>query len=152
MDIWRYQLCGEVEIHAPLEQVYALTCDPVIIPSYAQEIDRIQKLGSVNSRGMLVRSYFKVALLTFGVLYRYRYRPPTHYSGVQERGSLLRGFFTFRFRSCQRGTKVSHMEGVGSSVPFVAPIVGFIYFKIIARGGIETELRRLKHLVETPMR
>ena len=149
MNLWRYEVRAEVEIDAPLEEVYAAASDPAVVPSYAEEIDRIEEFRRLSDGVVLVRSYFKVGWLTFGVFYRYHYRPPTHYSGVQEHKSFLRGFFTFRFRSCGHGTIVSHTEGIGSPVPLVAAIVGFIYFNIMARGGISRELRSLKQLVET---
>ena len=149
MNLWRYQILAEVEIDAPLEQVYAMASDPAIVPSYADEIIRIEELGRVSDAVVLVRSYLKIAWLTFGTLYRYHYRPPTHYSGVQAGGRFVRGFFTFRFRSCARGCIVSHTEGISSPVPLLASVVGFIYFSLLGNGDIAGELGRLKALVET---
>jgi hypothetical protein len=150
MNVWRYQICERLEIDAPVERVYDLASDPEIVPAYAPEIARIEVLRRLSEHLVLVRSYLKVAGLTRGFLYRYHYRPPTHYSGVQEGASLLRGYFTLSFRSCGDGTSVSHTEGVVSRVPLLAWIVGFIYFHVLARGGMEEELGRLKRLVETP--
>lgn len=149
MNVWRYQICERLEISAPVEQVYALASNPEVVPSYAPEIARIEVLRRLSEHMVLVRSYLKLARLTFGFLYRYHYRPPTHYSGVQEGGGLLRGYFTLSFSSCGRGTTVSHTEGVLSTVPLLAWAVGFIYFRVMARGGMREELDRLKKLVES---
>jgi Polyketide cyclase / dehydrase and lipid transport len=148
MNLRRYQVCERVEIDAPVEQVYALASDPEIVPSYALEITRIEVLEKLSEHIVLVRSYLKVVWLTFGFLYRYHYRPPTHYSGVQEGRGLLRGYFTLSFRTCGNGTTVSHTEGILSPVPLLAWIVGLIYFRIMARAGMKEELGRLKNLVE----
>src|SRR5918911_3889553 len=98
MNVWRYQVCERLEINAPAEQVYILASNPELVPSYAPEIARIEVVKRLSEHTVLVRSYLKVARLTFGFLYRYHYRPPTHYSGVQEGGGLLRGYFTLRFQ------------------------------------------------------
>src|SRR5919107_1880086 len=112
MNVWRYQIRERLEIDAPVERVYALASDPEIVPSYAPEIARIEVVRRLSEHMVLVRSHLKVARLTFGFLYRYHYRPPTHYSGVQEGGGLLRGYFTLRFRPSGGGTTVSHTEGI----------------------------------------
>ena len=148
MNIWRYQIGERLEIDAPVEQVYALASDPVMVPSYAPEIARIEVVRRLNEHTILVRSYLKVARLTFCFLYRYHYRPPVHYSGVQEGGGLLRGYFNLSFRSCGSGTMVAHTEGILSPIPLLAWFVGFIYFRLVARGGMGDELGRLKNLVE----
>ena len=148
MNVWRYQICDSLEIDAPVEQVYALASDPEMVPSYAPEVARIEVVRRLSEHLVLVRSYLKVAGLTCGFLYQYHYRPPTHYSGVQEGRGLLRGYFTLSFRSCGSGTTVSHTEGVLSPIPLFAWISGFIYFHILARGGMRAELGRLKNLVE----
>jgi hypothetical protein len=149
MNVWRYQICEEVEIQAPVEQVYLLAADPEVVPFYAPEIARIEMVRRLSEHMVLVRSYLKVARRTFGILYRYHYRRPSHYSGVQEHGRLLRGYFTLSFKSCGSGTTVSHTEGILSPIPLLAWIVGFIYFQIMAKGGIGEELGRLKELVES---
>src|SRR5215216_4825587 len=125
MNIWRYQICERVEIDAPVEQVYTLASDPEVVPAYAPEVVRIEEVKRLSGHMLLVRSYLKVARLTFGFLYRYHYRPPTHYSGVQEGGGLLRGYFTLHFHSSGGGTTVSHTEGILSPVPLLAWVVGF---------------------------
>ena len=149
MNVWRYEIDECLEVDAPVEQVYALASDPKIVPTYAPEIVRIEVLKRLSEHKVLVRSYLKVAWFVFGFLYRYHYHPPTNYSGVQERGSLLRGYFTLRFQANGNGTTVSHTEGMLSPVPLLAWFVGFIYFRIIARGGMQEELGRLKSLVES---
>lgn len=149
MNVWRYQIDESLEVDAPVEQVYALASDPKIVPTYAPEVVRIEVVRKLGEHMVLVRSYLRVARLIFGFWYRYHYHPPTHYSGVQERGGLLRGYFSLRFQSHGSGTTVSHTEGMLSPVPFLAWGVGFIYFRIIARGGMREELGRLKNLVES---
>ncbi len=149
MNVWRYQLCECLEINAPLEQVYSLASNPEMVPSYVPEIAHIEEVRRLSEHLVLVRSYLKIAWLRFGFLYRYHYRPPTHYSGVQEGRGLWRGYFTLSFSSCESGTTVSHTEGVLSPIPLLAWVVGFIYFRVIARGGMEEELSRLKKLVES---
>ncbi|MDT4954705.1 MAG: hypothetical protein QOJ02_2843 [Acidobacteriota bacterium] len=137
-----------VEISAPIEQVYAVAADPDIVPSYALEIARIDLVKRLSPHSVLARSHLKIARLTFASLYRYHYRPPGHYSGIQEDGKLLRGYFSFSFQTQDNRTVVSHTEGIMSSIPGLAAIVGFIYFRILSRGGLAEELKRLKNLVE----
>src|SRR5437762_13263043 len=112
MNFWRYQIGERLEIEAPVARVYDFAANPELVPSYVPEIARIEVVRRLSAHMVLVRSYLKVARLTFGFLYRYHYRPPTHYSGVQEGGGLLRGYFTLSFRSSGNKTVVSHTEGV----------------------------------------
>ena len=149
MNVWRYQTSGHIEINAPIEQVYAAASDPATVPLYAHEIARIDVVKRLSDHIVLVRSHLKVAGLTLAYRYQYHYRPPTHYSGVQERGKVLRGYFKFTFRPRGNRTIVSHTEGVLSLIPGMAWVAGFIYFRVIARGGIGEELGRLKNLVES---
>ena len=149
MNLWQYKISESQKIAAPIEQVYALASDPEIVPSYAPEIARIEVVRRLSGHVVLVRSYLKVSRLTFSFLYRYHYHPPTHYSGAQEGRGLLRGYFTLRFQPRGSGTAVSHTEGVLSPIPLLAWVVGFIYFRMIARGGMGEELGRLKSLVES---
>ncbi len=148
MNIWRYQICESLEIDAPVDHVYAFASDPDTVPSYAREIVRIEIVKRLSEHLVLVRSYLKVAGLTCCFLYRYHYRRPTSYSGVQEGRGLFRGYFTLNFQSSGSGANVSHTEGVLSPIPFFAWISGFIYFQMMARGGIGEELGRLQNLVE----
>jgi uncharacterized protein YndB with AHSA1/START domain len=149
MNVWRYQTLERLEIDAPVERVYAVASDPEAVPSYAPEIARIDVLKKLGEGRILVRSHLKVAWMTFGFLYRYHYRAPTHYSGVQEKGALLRGYFTLTFVRRGDRTIVSHTEGLLSPVPLFAWVAGFIYFRVVARGGMGRELDRLKRLVES---
>lgn len=149
MNFWRYQICESLEIEAPVEQVYAFASDPNTVPSYAPEIARIEIVKTLSEHLVLVRSFLKVAGLTLSFLYRYHYRRPTSYSGVQEGGGVLRGYFTLNFIPSGRGTTVSHTEGLLSPIPFFAWISGFIYFQMMARGGMEEELGKLKSIVES---
>ena len=150
--MWRYNSCERIEIDAPVEQVYAIASDPEMVPRYAPEIRRIEVVqrerNATEQQSLLVRSYFTVGGRTFPTLYRYVYRAPRHYSGIQVRGSLLRGYFRFSFTAQGDGTIVSHCEGMLSRVPGLAQVAGLFYFRLLSRGGIEQELRRLKALVE----
>jgi hypothetical protein len=148
MNVWRYQICDSVNIDAGIERVYALASDPEMVPSYAAEISRIEVVKRMSDNRILVKSYLKIAGLTRAFLYQYHYRSPTHYSGIQQDGWLLRGYFNLSFRTCATGTTVSHTEGILSPVPLVAWLFGFVYFQLMTRGGIEEELSRLKRLVE----
>jgi hypothetical protein len=149
MNVWRYQTCEEIEIEAPLEQVYAAASNPELVPCYALEITRIEVVKRLSEHLVLVKSYLKIAGLTFVYLYRYHYRPPTHYSGVQEHGRILRGYFSLSFKAQGNRTAVSHTEGILSIIPCLAWVAGFIYFHVMARGGMLEELGRLKEIVES---
>jgi hypothetical protein len=148
MNVWRYQTAEQLEIDAPVEAVYAVASDPAAVPAYAPEIARIEVLERFSENRALVRSRLKVAGLKFDCLYRYHYRPPTHYSGVQAKGKFLRGYFNLTFESRAGRTSVSHTEGILSPIPCLAWVAGFVYFRILARGGMGAELNRLKYLVE----
>jgi Polyketide cyclase / dehydrase and lipid transport len=148
MNPWRYQIRESMEMAAPVERVYALASDPEVVPSYAPEVARIEVVRRLSDHSVLVRSHLKIARVTLGFLYRYHYRPPTHYSGVQARGGLVRGYFTLSFSPRGAGTLVSHAEGILSPVPLLAWVVGLLYFRVVARGGMKDELARLKKLVE----
>ena len=149
MNIWRYQTGEQLEIDAPIDRVYAVASNPEVVPSYAPEIARIELVERLSEHTVIVRSYLRVANLTLPYLYRYHYRAPTHYSGVQQHGKILRGFFTLTFTEQGNGTAVLHTEGFFSAIPCFAWIIGFIYFHIVARGGVKEELGRLKKLVES---
>jgi hypothetical protein len=149
MKAWRYQIREEVEIEASVEQVYAVAADPRMVPAYAPEIARIDVVKRLSDNIVLVRSHLKIARLTFACLYRHHHRPPTHYSGIEVRGRLFRGYFSLTFRPLGQKTLVSHTEGITSSIPGLARIIGLVYFRILARGGLGEELQRLKHLVES---
>ena len=149
MNVWRYQTREQLEIDAPIERVYGVASDAAAVPTYAAEIARIEVLGRPDEHTALARSHLKLAGFTLAYLYRYHYRPPTHYSGVQERGKLLRGYFSFTFSPRGRGTLVSHTEGIVSRIPCAAWVAGFVYFRVLSRGRIGEELERLKCLVES---
>jgi hypothetical protein len=147
MKVRRYQVRGEIVIEAPIDRVYAIAADPALVPSYAAEVVRIERVKSFSERVVLVKSHLRIAKLTMSFLYRYHYVPPTHYSGVQQAG-LFRGYFTFTFSPQGGGTIVSHTEGIFSRFPGLAWLVGFIYLRVLARGGMTEELAKLKALVE----
>ena len=144
-----YQVRGRIEITAPVERVYAVAADPEIVPAYAEEVVRIELVEKHDDRSALVRTHLRMGGLTFAHLYRYHYRAPTNYSGAQEGGGLLRGYFSFTFQPEGERTIVSHTEGISSPVPYLAGLAGFIYFRLLS-GGVREELSKLKSLVEAP--
>ena len=146
----RYQVVERIEVEAPVEKVYEVASDPALVPVYAPEIVRIEQLENIGEGVELVRSHIKVGPFTFAHKYRYRYRPPTSYAGVQEGGGLYRGYFSLSFRaSGEAKTVVTHVEGILSHVPGLARALGVLYFRVMARGGARDELEKLKHLVES---
>jgi hypothetical protein len=148
MKIRSYQVTEEIEVCAPVEEAYAIASDPEIVPSYAQEIARIELIQRLDEHRALVRVSLRVFKLTLTYLYRYHYRSPTHYGGTQERGRLLRGYFSFTFKSRGDRTVISHSEGLLSPVPWLAGVVGFVYFRVLSHQGLREELRNLKALIE----
>jgi Polyketide cyclase / dehydrase and lipid transport len=146
----RYQVVERVEVAAPVEKVYEVASDPSLVPVYAPEIVRIEHLENVGEGVELVRSHIKVGPFTFAHPYRYLYRPPTSYAGVQEGGRLYRGYFSLSFRALGAAkTAVTHVEGIRSRVPGLARVLGVLYFRVLARGGARDELEKLKQLVES---
>ena len=144
----RYQVSERVLVGAPAERVYAVAADPETVPRYAAEVERIEVLERLGTRAARVRSHLRVAGVRLVFPYRYRYSPPRAYSGVQEGGALLRGYFTFSFRAEGARTLVSHTEGLLSSVPGLARLAGLVYFRLLGRGGMRRELAELKRLAE----
>jgi uncharacterized membrane protein len=145
----RYTVREEIEINAPVQQVYAVATDPALVPRYVPEITRIEVLQRLNDNQHLVRSHIKVGWFSIAYLYRYRYIPSKYYGGVQEKGKLFRGYFGLRFRPREEKTVVIHTEGIESSIPGMAAMIGFIYFRVLARGATCGELKRLKELSES---
>jgi hypothetical protein len=146
---WRYQVRGQIEVAARAERVYEVATDPKNVPAYVPEVARVELLEKLDERTQLVRSHVRIGRFTFARLYRYHYRPPTHYGGAQATGRLLRGYFSLTFEPRgARTTLVTHVEGVQSPVPLLARLVGLLYFRVLARGGTGEELRRLKRLAE----
>jgi hypothetical protein len=84
-----------------------------MVPMYAPEVTRIEILDSDRPTRARVRSHLKIAGLTFTFLYRYHYRAPVHYSGVQESG-LLRGYFSLRFAATAKGASAGMYCSGGS--------------------------------------
>ncbi len=144
----RYQVREQIEVGAPAERVYSVATDPANVPVYAPEVARVEPLEKLDERTQLVRSHLRAGPFTFASLYRYRYRPPTHYGGAQEGGRLVRGYFSLTFEARGARTLVTHVEGVQSPLPLLARAAGFLYFRVLARGGAGRELERLKRLVE----
>ena len=145
----RYAEQGRVEIQARIEQVYRIATDPDLVPRYAHEVAGIETLHWLDPRTRLVRSHVRVGPVRIRFVYRYRYRPPTHYSGVQQGGRLLRGYFTFAFEARGDCTLVTHAEGVLSPMPGLAAVAGLVYFRGLGGDGVRGELERLKELVES---
>ena len=148
MSVWRYQVSDVIEVAAPIEQTYAIASDPTCVPSYESGIDRIEVVQRLDQHTTIGRSFLRILGRPVAFLYRYHFRAPSHYSGVQEGRGLVRGYFTMTFRTSSRGTTVSHTEGLVSPIPFLAWAAGFLYFRLLSRGGIAVELGRLKALVE----
>ena len=144
----RCQVRDEIEIGAPPARVYAIAADPALVPLYAPEVARIETVETRGDGRVRVRSHLRLLGLTVPFPYLYRYRPPVHYGGIQERGRLLTGYFHFSFRPRGEGTLVTNVEGIASPVPGLARIAAFVYFRVLARGGIRRELLRLKRMAE----
>jgi hypothetical protein len=144
-----YEQRAKITIAAPIERVYAIASDPLVVPCYADEIRRIEILSDDGRGGREVRSHIRVLGLTIPFRYRYWYRPPLHYGGVQARGSLVQGYFTLRFRALNENTtEVEHVEGIVSRIPLLETIVGWAWFALLSRDGVAAELAKLKQLVE----
>lgn len=144
----RYVDLTRIAIRAPVERVWALATDPQVVPRYAREIVRLEAIEVLPGGDRLVRSHMRLGPLVWRVRYRYRYRRPAAYAGIQE-GGLLRGFFAFSFRARGEMTIVRHAEGVLSRLPGLAPAAGLLYFRLLhPRGGPRAELWRLKALAE----
>jgi Polyketide cyclase / dehydrase and lipid transport len=152
MSVCRYQVTGHIGIAAPIEHTYAIASDPNRVPSYESGIVRIEVVRRVDQYTTIGKSVLRIMGRPVCFVYRYHFRPPCHYSGVQEGRALLRGYFTMAFRPSSDGTTVSHTEGLVSSVPFLAWAAGCVYFRLLSRGGITLELERLKALVERSSR
>jgi hypothetical protein len=145
----RYVDSAAIEIAAPIDRVYNVSTDPTLVPRYAHEVVKIDVLERPDERTAFVRSQLRLGPARVGFDYRYRYRPPTHYSGVQLGRWLVRGYFTFAFEPRGDVTVVSHTEGVVSAVPGLAALAGFVYFRALGGDGVRGELERLKELVES---
>lgn len=144
----RYQVRDEILIRRDVEDVYALATNPATVPAYAPEIARIESVARLSPGAEIVVSHLRVAGLSIRQRYRYRYVRPRRYFGVQERRWPFRGFFGFTFREHPEGTLVSHHEGIMSSVPFLAMLLGVIYFRVLAPGGVREELEGLRRIAE----
>ncbi len=128
--------------------MYAIAVDPAVVPRYASEIARIEVLSRRDGVAHVV-SHLRVLGFTMAYRYRYRYHQNSYYGGVQEGGRLVRGYFTMRFHAVgEQQTRVSHVEGIMSRVPGVARFVGWIYFRLLGGDDIDSELQRLKTVVE----
>ena len=148
MTVARYRVRGRIEIDATPGEVYAIAADPAMVPLYAPEVERIEVIERIGERESRVRSRLRIGPFRRADVYRYRYVRGRSYAGIQERGRLFRGYFAFSFVPCGGRTVVTHVEGIASAVPGLARFLGFVYFRVLARGGIGEELRRLKGLVE----
>ena len=150
MKVNRYSVSREIVVAGSPERAYAIASAVDLIPVYEDGISQIEVIKEISSAERLVRSTLRFLGFDIAFIYRYRYSPSHHYSGVQESGSVVRGFFTFSFGSVPGGTRIVHREGVFSRIPLAATVVGWIYFRIFARDGLETELEKLKALIEAP--
>jgi hypothetical protein len=149
VSVKRYMVSAQVIVDASPDRAYAVASDPDLIPQYENGISRIEVIEQVGPLERVVRSTLRIFGTERQFIYRYRYSPGRHYSGVQQEGAMVRGFFSFAFSATGAGTCIVHREGVFSRVPFAAATVGFLYFTLLGRNGISSELARLKHLIET---
>ncbi|HUP89379.1 MAG TPA: SRPBCC family protein [Longimicrobiales bacterium] len=146
----RYTVSAEIVVASSPERAYAVASSVDAIPVYENGILRIQVIEENGANERVGRSTLKILGLETPFTYRYRYSPGRHYSGVQEQGSVVRGFFSFSFTSVRGGTRIVHREGMFSRAPFAASVVGWLYYQLIARAGLNAELRKLKALIEAP--
>src|SRR2546421_12057379 len=144
----RYQVNGHILIRAPREKVYAIATEPTLVPRYVDDIARIEVLGNPARGKADVISHLRFGPIVVKCRYVYRYAPPAYYGGIQARGWLMRGYFSFHFRRCDGGTEVSHSEGIISRIPGLSAIAGFIYFRMMSNSGLQQELEKLKKLIE----
>jgi hypothetical protein len=149
VNLYRYQVSRRVRIAAPRQRVYTLATDPRLIPRYSREV-RSLRLLDPPGRVRRARCRIRVAPgLSVPARYRYHYRPGVSYAGVQVRCPLVRSYFGFSFRDRRAGaTEVLHIEGFRASVPLLAPILGWLYFTLLNRGGLRAELDLLRALAE----
>jgi hypothetical protein len=146
----RYSVAAEITVAASPERAYAVASAVDLVPIYENGISRIQVIEQISASERLVRSTLRILWFEAPFTYRYHYSPGHHYSGVQERGSVVRGFFSFSFRPVPGGTRIVHREGVFSRTPLVATILGWLYFQVLGRRGLGAELTKLKALIERP--
>lgn len=149
MNLYRYQVSRRVRIDAPRQRIYALATDPRTIPRFSREV---RSLTLLDPPGPIRRARCRIRIapgLAVPARYRYHYRGPAAYAGVQTHAPLVRSYFAFSFRDRGRaGTEVHHIEGFRASIPLLAPILGWLYFTLLNRHGLRTELDLLRLLAE----
>jgi hypothetical protein len=147
--IRRYIVSDTIVVNSSIDRAYEIASDPVMVPKYENGIVKIEVIDEISNSERLVRSHLKVLGITRPYIYRYRYSKNRHYSGHQEFGHFFRGFFSLSFKSISGGTQIYHKEGILSTWPFFASILGLIYFKVLSPSGVDSELKRLKYIIET---
>jgi hypothetical protein len=146
----RYMVSAEITAASSVERAYAVATDIELIPRYERGISRIEVIREISASERLVRTTLNVFGVPMRFVYRYRYSPHKRYSGVQEEGPIVRGFFSFSFAPTAGGTRIVHREGIVSRWAFVARLVGWLYFRVPGRNGLQSELVRLSQLIEAP--
>src|SRR5438128_1602710 len=136
MHFRKYQARSRIHIDAPIEVVWQFATDPQNIPRYADDVAQVEVVDRSDTRAYVV-SHLRLGPFTVKYPYVYHYREPRLYSGIQERGKLLRGFFTFHFCADEQGTTIDHAEGIVSSIPGMAWLAGFVYFRFLSRDGVD---------------
>jgi len=143
----RYEVSAESDIPADLRAVFRLATDPDKIVQYETGIEQIEVVSPASERSITAVVRLRIGPVRLQRRYRYAYHPPAHYSGFQLDPGLVRGYFAFSFQSTGRATRVRHVEGIRSSVPALAQIVGWVYFKLLNRRSLTAELDNLAELV-----
>lgn len=143
-----YKVQSQVAIAAPCERVYAIATDPSTIPRFSREIASLELLGPPGPVRR-ARCRIRVCRIPIPAAYLYRYRAGRAYAGMQTGSPIARSFFAFGFQRDGGATRVTHIEGFHSRVPLLAMALGLVYFHVLSRGGLRTELLLLKSIAES---
>jgi hypothetical protein len=140
---------AEIFIRAPIRRVYDFISDWRNTPRYERLVVKIEKVGdgTETEQQSLAHSHLKVLGLKLKSLYRYRFLPPTKYSGVQLDG-LVRGGFWFKLTEMERGTRVLHGEFITSRWKWLERLTALLLWKVFFPADIQRQLRKLKKLIE----
>lgn len=147
--MWRYQRRATRDIPASTSQLYALASDPDRAPDISPDIDCITDLAPLDGGDRLMACDMRAMGVPYRRAFRYRRRHRKLYAGTQHGRGIVRGYFAFSFLPRPTGTRVVHVEGIRSRIPFLAWAIGRVYYGLLARGKIERELARLETLAES---
>lgn len=140
-----YTKTNQIFIAAKPAEVYRIAADPEKVPEYENGILKIE-IDSFSKNVALGRSTLSLGFFSITSNYKFHYSAPGFYSGEQIDGRLVNAFFTLSFSEEADGTRVKHVEGLKSNLPFIARLLAFIF---LSESKIAKELLRLKTLVET---